>query len=51
MWFVPVDTYSGGITAVLVNAALEAREQKALENEKKPIQAEVAIVNDPKEES
>ena len=55
MWFVPVDTYAGGIAAQLVTATLEAREQKALESEKKPIQAEVAIVedtfDDPKEAS
>ena len=33
MWFVPVDTYTGGFAAVLENAALEARDQKVKKSE------------------
>ena len=43
MWFVAVDTYAGGYAAVLENAALEARDQKAEESELKEVKADIAI--------
>jgi len=35
MWFVPVDTYTGGFTCELVSKTLEAKEEKEKEEEKK----------------
>ena len=51
MWFVPVDTYTGGFSAQLVQATLEAKEKK--EASEKPVEAEVVedIFDDPKESS
>ena len=55
MWFVAVDTYAGGYAAVLENAALEARDQKAEESELKEVKADIPIIqdtpDDPKESS
>ena len=48
MWFMPVDTYTGGFSAVLVDKALEAREKKP------EVKADVVvedIFEDPKESS